>query len=165
MLDKVRRMAEQFDILHFHVDVFHYPLAVSFAARTITTMPRRLRHSRVAEGARSLSRVPFGFDFEQPAAPDAACQMGGNRLSWPSTQSASFQIRLPKGGYFAFLGPISPEKRPDLAIEIAVRAGARLKIAAKFDRADEAYWKDVIKPMINSLFPNVEFVGEIGERD
>jgi glycosyltransferase involved in cell wall biosynthesis len=42
MLDKVRRMAGQFDILHFHVDVFHYPLAVSFAARTITTMHGRL---------------------------------------------------------------------------------------------------------------------------
>jgi glycosyltransferase involved in cell wall biosynthesis len=71
---------------------------------------------------------------------------------------------VPKGGYFAFLGRISPEKRPDLAIEIALRAGARLKIAAKVDRADQAYWKNVIKPMIESS-PNVEFVGEIGERD
>ena len=67
-------------------------------------------------------------------------------------------------GYFAFLGRISPEKRPDLAIEIAVRAGARLKLAAKIDRADEAYWKDVIKSLVDSS-PNVEFVGEIGERD
>ena len=70
----------------------------------------------------------------------------------------------PKGGYFAFLGRISPEKRPDLAIEIAVRAGARLKIAAKVDRVDQVYWKNVIKPMIDSS-PNVEFVGEIGDRD
>jgi glycosyltransferase involved in cell wall biosynthesis len=70
----------------------------------------------------------------------------------------------PSGGYFAFLGRISPEKRPDLAIEIAVRAGARLKIAAKVDRSDQAYWKNVNKPMIDSS-PNVEFVGEIGERD
>ena len=90
MLDKVRRMAEQFDILHFHVDILHYPLAVDFAARTLrhawTT-----GHSRVAEGECSLSGIPFGFDLERPAAPDAASQMGGNRPSRPSTQSASIQ--------------------------------------------------------------------------
>ena len=70
----------------------------------------------------------------------------------------------PKGGYLAFLGRISPEKRPDRAIEIASRAGAKLKIAAKIDRADQAYWKDVIGPMI-ATHSNVEFVGEIGEHE
>jgi hypothetical protein len=64
MLDKVRRMAEQFDILHFQVDVLHYPLAVDFAARTITTMHGRLDLPELRKGACSLSRVPFGFDFE-----------------------------------------------------------------------------------------------------
>ena len=89
--------------------------------------------------------------------------MDGNHLSRPSTQSASLQSRS-AGWIFRVFGRISPEKRPDLAIEIAVRAGARLKIAAKVDRADQAYWKNVIKPMIDSS-PKVEFVGEIGERD
>jgi glycosyltransferase involved in cell wall biosynthesis len=70
----------------------------------------------------------------------------------------------PQGGYLAFLGRISPEKRPDRAIEIAKRAGAKLKIAAKIDRVDEAYWNEVIKPMIAAA-PNVEFVGEINERE
>ena len=42
----------------------------------------------------------------------------------------------PEGGYLAFLGRISPEKRPDRAIEIAARAGLPLKIAAKVDRVD-----------------------------
>jgi glycosyltransferase involved in cell wall biosynthesis len=70
----------------------------------------------------------------------------------------------PKGGYLAFLGRIAPEKRPDLAIEIAVRAGVRLKIAAKIDKVDQVYWTNVIRPMIASS-PNVEFVGEIGDRD
>ncbi len=70
----------------------------------------------------------------------------------------------PKGGYLAFLGRISPEKRPDRAIEIAVRAGAKLKIAAKIDKVDQEYWTNVIEPMVASS-PNVEYVGEIGERD
>ena len=64
MLDRVRRMAGEFDILHFHVDVLHYPLAVEFAARTITTNARTTRPSSAAEGARSLSRIPFGVDFQ-----------------------------------------------------------------------------------------------------
>jgi glycosyltransferase involved in cell wall biosynthesis len=70
----------------------------------------------------------------------------------------------PKGGYLAFLGRISPEKRPDRAIEIAVRAGAKLKIAAKIDKVDHEYWTNVIEPMVASS-PNVEYIGEIGERD
>ena len=163
MLDKVRRMAEQFDILHFHVDVFHYPLAVSFAARTITTMHGRLdipELRRVHAAFRGFPLVSISNNQRLPMPP----------VKWAGTVYHGLPRNLlpfnptPKGGYFAFLGRISPEKRPDLAIEIAVRAGARLKIAAKVDRADEAYWKDVIKPMIDTS-PNVEFVGEIGERD
>jgi glycosyltransferase involved in cell wall biosynthesis len=70
----------------------------------------------------------------------------------------------PNDSYFAFLGRISPEKRPDRAIEIANRVGAKLKIAAKIDRADQSYWDEVVKPMIAAA-PNVEYVGEINERE
>jgi glycosyltransferase involved in cell wall biosynthesis len=67
-------------------------------------------------------------------------------------------------GYLLFLGRISPEKRPDRAIEIATRAGVPLKIAAKIDKTDEAYWKMKIEPLVrgNRL---VDFVGEVGEAD
>ena len=68
----------------------------------------------------------------------------------------------PKGGYLAFLGRISPEKRPDRAIEIAARAGLPLKIAAKVDKHDQAYWDEKIEPMIRA-HPNVEYIGEIAE--
>ena len=71
---------------------------------------------------------------------------------------------LGAGDYLAFLGRISPEKRPDRAIEIAVRAGIPLKIAAKVDKADQTYWDDVIRPMVES-HPNVEFTGEINESE
>jgi glycosyltransferase involved in cell wall biosynthesis len=67
----------------------------------------------------------------------------------------------PRGNYFAFLGRISPEKRPDRAIEIAAGAGVRLKIAAKVDGADQAYFRRHIKPLLCQ--PHVEFIGEISE--
>ena len=66
------------------------------------------------------------------------------------------------GRYLAFLGRISPEKRPDRAIEIAKRVGMPLKIAAKVDKVDEEYFASVIEPMMDD--PLIEFVGEIDER-
>jgi glycosyltransferase involved in cell wall biosynthesis len=71
-------------------------------------------------------------------------------------------FRAEHDSYLAFIGRISPEKRPDRAIEIAVRCGLPLKIAAKVDKADEVYWRDVIEPMVRAN-PNVEFIGEIDE--
>jgi glycosyltransferase involved in cell wall biosynthesis len=70
----------------------------------------------------------------------------------------------PKGDYLAFLGRISPEKRPDRAIEIAKRTGLQLKIAAKVDAADRVYWETVIEPMLRQNASHVEFIGEIDEQ-
>jgi glycosyltransferase involved in cell wall biosynthesis len=67
------------------------------------------------------------------------------------------------GGYLAFLGRISPEKAPDAAIRIAARAGMKLRIAAKVDRADEEYFHDRIEPLLDQ--PHVEFLGEISDND
>src|SRR5262249_12821940 len=65
--------------------------------------------------------------------------------------------------YLAFLGRISPEKRPDRAIRIAIKAGIKLKIAAKVDPADQKYFESEIEPLLGS--PGVEFLGEINESE
>jgi glycosyltransferase involved in cell wall biosynthesis len=67
----------------------------------------------------------------------------------------------PHGHYLAFLGRISPEKRPDRAIAIARAAGLPLKIAAKVDKVDEAYFQNVIAPLLDG--GQIEFLGEINE--
>ena len=66
------------------------------------------------------------------------------------------------GDYLVFLGRISPEKRPDRAIEIAVRSGKRLKIAAKIDNVDREYWEQKIEPLVEA-HDNVEYLGEVNE--
>jgi glycosyltransferase involved in cell wall biosynthesis len=71
--------------------------------------------------------------------------------------------RVPRGDYLAFVGRFSPEKRPDRAIEIARRAGMKLKMAAKVDAADREYFETHVRPLLS--LPHVEYVGEIGERD
>src|SRR5207245_2136073 len=68
----------------------------------------------------------------------------------------------PQGqGYLAFLGRISPEKRPDRAIAIAKATGRQLKIAAKVDPADRTYFEEKIEPLLDH--PLIEFIGEIGD--
>src|SRR5690606_34924536 len=62
-----------------------------------------------------------------------------------------------------FLGRISPEKRPDRAIEIAVRSGMPLTIAAKVDPADGDYFDARIAPLLRH--PLVHFIGEVGEAE
>jgi glycosyltransferase involved in cell wall biosynthesis len=70
---------------------------------------------------------------------------------------------LKQGSYLAFLGRISPEKRPDRAIRIARAAGIPLKIAAKVDKVDEDYFRGDILPLLDG--PGAEFIGEINERE
>jgi glycosyltransferase involved in cell wall biosynthesis len=65
------------------------------------------------------------------------------------------------GGYFVFIGRISREKRVDRAIDIAERCGMRLYIGAKIDKADEPYFNECVKPLLN--LPMVEFLGEVNE--
>jgi glycosyltransferase involved in cell wall biosynthesis len=163
MLDAVRELADEFDVLHFHVDVLHYPPIREFVDRAVTTLHGRLD---VPEARRLYSvfsgapLVSISHDQRKPMPPvnwSGMVYHGLPRDLLPVSPKAT-------GGYLAFLGRISPENRPDLAIEIASRVGAKLKIAVKVDRADQAYWEERIKPLIDAN-PNVEYVGEINERE
>mgnify|MGYP001335282367 CR=1 FL=1 len=162
MLEEVRQRAAAFDVLHFHIDYLHFPLVRPFAERTVTTLHGRLDLPDLRPLYAAFADLPLvsiSDDQRRPLPP----------VNWVGTVHHGLPRDLlpftaePKGGYLAFLGRISPEKRPDRAIEIAVRTGLPLKIAAKVDRADEAYWRETIAPMIEA-HPEVEFVGEINER-
>ena len=162
MLDEVRRRIDEFDILHFHIDVIHAPLVRDIADRTLTTLHGRLD---------LLDLLPFYSTFRDlPLASISHDQRQYlNDVNWQGTVYHGLPhdllpFRRNVGDYLAFLGRISPEKGPDQAIEIAVRSGMRLKIAAKVDCADQAYWEEKIRPMIEG-HPDVEFIGEIGESD
>jgi glycosyltransferase involved in cell wall biosynthesis len=65
------------------------------------------------------------------------------------------------GGYLAFLGRMTPDKRVDRAIAIAKRVGMPLRIAAKFDSAYRTYFESEVEPFIDGS--SVEYLGEIGE--
>jgi glycosyltransferase involved in cell wall biosynthesis len=162
MLDEVRRRIDQFDVLHFHVDLLHAPLMRDLADRTLTTLHGRLDLPDLAPFYAAFCDLPLvSISNNQRRYLGSAHWIGTVYHGLPR---ALLPFRSNADGYLAFLGRISPEKRPDLAIEIAARSGIPLKIAAKVDRADQAYWETKIRPMVADN-PDVEFIGEIGERD
>ncbi|KGM34361.1 glycosyltransferase family 4 protein [Inquilinus limosus] len=162
MLHEVRRRAAEFDILHFHVDLIHFPLFEDIAHRTVTTLHGRLDLKDLPEVYRRFPDYPLVSISDSQRAPLADA-------GWVATVHHGMAEDLfrpaaaPRGDYLAFLGRISPEKRPDRAIEIARRSGRRLRIAAKVDGADRVYFKETIEPLLSD--PLVEFIGEIGDAD
>jgi glycosyltransferase involved in cell wall biosynthesis len=162
MMDRVRRRADEFDVLHFHIDACHFPLFREVAARTITTLHGRqdLPDLKVLyAGFPDMPLVSISDDQRHPV-PSA---------NFVTTIHHGLPVDLhsftahPKGGYLAFLGRICPEKRVDRAIAIARAAGLPLKIAAKVDQADKEYFRTEIEPLLGK--PGVEFVGEIDEAE
>jgi glycosyltransferase involved in cell wall biosynthesis len=160
-LEHVRQRLNEFEIVHFHSDYIHFPLVRSLAAgRTITTMHGRLDLHDYQALFTEFSDVPLVSISNHQRTPLAGANWYGTVYHGLPPTVCRFQAR-PRGDYFAFLGRISPEKRPDRAIEIAARAGVKLKIAAKVDVADEPYFRTHIQPLLAQ--PHVEFIGEISE--
>jgi glycosyltransferase involved in cell wall biosynthesis len=161
MVDEVRRRLHDFDVLHFHIDHLHYPIARSHPGRILTTLHGRLDLPDLLPFYSAFPELPLVSISESQRWPMPPVNWLGTVLHGLPRDLLPYQ-EAPSGGYLAFLGRISPEKGPDKAIEIAAKAGLPLKMAAKIDDADRQYWTQVIEPMI-SAHPNVEFVGEINE--
>jgi glycosyltransferase involved in cell wall biosynthesis len=160
-LARVRAQAEAFDVLHFHTDMLHFPFFEAIAPRTLTTTHGRLDLKGLAEVYHRWRAFPL-------VSISAAQREPLPRANWAGTVHHGVTSRLyaftPRSrGYLAFLGRISPEKRPDRAIAIARRLGRRLRIAAKVDWIDRPYFEARIRPLLDD--PLIEFVGEIGDRE
>jgi glycosyltransferase involved in cell wall biosynthesis len=160
MLDRVRAAADEFDFLHFHIDQFHFPLFRPQAERTVTTL-----HGR--QDLPDLRPLYIGFSDMPLVSISNAQRRPIPNANYVATIHHGIPKHLyeptfePRGGYLAFIGRISPEKRPDRAIKLARTLGIPLKIAAKVDKVDEVYFREEIAPLINQ--PGVEYIGEINE--
>jgi glycosyltransferase involved in cell wall biosynthesis len=158
-LETVARRAQEFDVIHSHIDYFGYPLLRRLGTPSVTTLHGRL----------DLPELPalYGLYSDTPVVSISDSQ----RAPLPQANFVATVLHgLPRhllnkgngrGGYLAFLGRISPEKAPDAAIRIAARAGVPLKIAAKVDRVDQEYFKTTVEPLLRQA--DVEFIGEIRE--
>ena len=162
-LAEVFERAQEFDIVHCHTGYLAFPLARFSQAATIHTMHGRLDLPDVFPVYRHFRDEPLvsiSMDQRRP--------LDGLGVTWAGTVYHGLpmgQFAYSRGGgeYLAFLGRISPEKRPDLAIAVAKQAGVPLKIAAKVDPVDRGYFEREIEHLLDH--PLIDFVGEIGEDD
>jgi glycosyltransferase involved in cell wall biosynthesis len=161
MLERVARSAGQFDVLHFHIDYMHFPLSRRGRYAHLTTLHGRLDIPDLLPLYREFSDMPVVSISNSQRAP----------LPWVNWQGTVYHglphdlytLHAEPGKYLAFVGRISPEKRVDRAIEIAVKAGLPFKIAAKVDKVDQDYFEELIEPMLEH--PLVEYIGEIGDHE
>jgi glycosyltransferase involved in cell wall biosynthesis len=161
MLQTIAERAEEFDIIHSHVDYLGYPIFQRVGVPFVTTLHGRLDLPELSPLYDAFDEVPVVSisDSQREPLPHAnyvATVLHGlpERLLLPSFGT---------GGYLAFIGRISPEKAPDAAIRIAAQAGMKLKIAAKVDAVDREYFTTKIEPLIKG--PDVEYIGEISDAE
>jgi glycosyltransferase involved in cell wall biosynthesis len=157
--------ADDFDIVHAHTDVWTLPFTTFSSVPTVITLHGRL-DIEVARSTLALypdaPLVSISNDQRRAVADlplrwMATCPNGLDLGAYAKTPASAGR------DYLAFVGRITPEKRPDWAVEVARRAGLPLRVAAKIDPLDNEYWETEIEPLFRSA--DVEFVGEIGEAD
>jgi glycosyltransferase involved in cell wall biosynthesis len=158
-LEAVIRQWHGFDVVHFHEDWLHLPWLRRSPRPGLITMHGRLDLPDFAPLYREYDEIPLVSISDDQRKPLAWA-------NWRATihhglPEGLYRFRAEHGRYLAFLGRICPEKRVDRAIDIAKRAGVRLRIAAKVDPVDEAYFEREIRQLIED--PLIDFVGEIGE--
>ncbi len=161
LLEAIRRQAAEFDVLHFHMDYWSFPLFTRQRTPFVTTMHGRLDLPELQPIFAAFPEVPVVSISNAQRRPLPQAHFVKTVLHGLPENLLTPQNVKPS--YLAFLGRICPEKCPDRAIRIARRAGIPLKIAAKVDRADQEYFDEVIRPMLNG--PGVEMIGEINDAE
>lgn len=160
MLDQVAARHAEFNVLHFHIDLFHYPLFRTMAHRTLTTLHGRQDLPERPAVYRAFPHMPLVSISNHQRLPVPPVNWMGT--VYHGLPDGLLRLGGGAGGYLAFLGRICPDKGPLEAIEIARRAGVPLKMAAKVDPADAKYFAEQVKPVLDRS-PHVDFIGEIND--
>lgn len=159
MLEMLQQRIKDYDVVHYHIDYQHFLLTRKNKKPNLTTMHGRLNIPDIFPLHKEFDDMPLVSISNSQRAPLP-------NSNWVSTIYHGIPKDLMKfheepGEYLAFLGRISPEKRVDRAIEIAIKCGIPLKIAAKVDKVDLDYFNSKIKPLLEH--PLIEFIGEIND--
>jgi glycosyltransferase involved in cell wall biosynthesis len=159
MLEQVRRRADEFDFLHFHLDYYPFSLFSRHTTPFLTTLHGRLDLPELQPVFNTFSSLPVISISNAQRRP--VPQAGWVRTVYHGLPADLLGPQAATPTYLAFLGRISPEKRVDRAIRIAERCGLPIKIAAKVDKVDQDYFDEQIKPLMS--LPFVDYIGEIAD--
>jgi glycosyltransferase involved in cell wall biosynthesis len=162
MLSNVRERADEFDMLHFHVEQLQVPLFYQLRHKCVSTLHGRLDMPDFHPVYKAFPKMPLVSisDSQRVPLPPG--------INWLATiphglPEENYRFNPNAGKYLAFLGRMSPEKRPDRAIEVAKGVGIPLKMAAKVDPSEVTYFEQHIKPLLDH--PLIEYIGEIGDHE
>jgi glycosyltransferase involved in cell wall biosynthesis len=160
LLERVARRADDFDVIHCHLDWVHIPLLRRLGPPFVTTLHGRLDLPHLKSLVSGFADAPFISISNSQRAPLTA-------LNWIDTIYHGLPERLltpnlRPGSYLAFLGRFTPEKGAHVAIRLARKAHLPLRMAAKIPRQQSRYFKEQIEPLLDG--DQVEFVGEVNER-
>jgi glycosyltransferase involved in cell wall biosynthesis len=161
MLERVRQMSSEFDLLHFHLDYYPFSLFARQSTPFITTLHGRLDLPELQPVFSAFPTTPLVSISNSQRRP--VHHANWVRTIYHGLPEKLLTPRAVKPAYLAALGRIAPEKSMDRAIRIAKRCGIPLKIAAKVDRADQEYYEAVVKPLLDPPF--IEYIGEIGDHE
>jgi glycosyltransferase involved in cell wall biosynthesis len=158
-VQQVLDRADEFDIIHSHLEWWSLPLARVSKTPVVATFHGRLDLSwsevlfrNPPDGLVAISRS------QSSVHPNVPWTVIHNGLT---LDGAPFQSE--RSDAFCFVGRVDPEKGAVEAIEIAQRAGRRLRIAAKVGNMPEqrAYYDDVFRPALEKAGRDVEYLGEL----
>ncbi|TGP45977.1 glycosyltransferase family 4 protein [bacterium M00.F.Ca.ET.228.01.1.1] len=159
-LARVADLAHEFDVVHFHGDPLHFPLTRSLPCKSLTTLHGQLLPMDHGPLFREFSSAPLVSisDDQRKPVPSA---------NWQATihhglPTDEFQFQPLPGDYLLFLGRLMPGKRPDLAVEIAKRAGLPLKMAGKVHPGEREYFAQQIEPLLERSRDFTDYLGEVG---
>jgi glycosyltransferase involved in cell wall biosynthesis len=159
-LARAWQRAEDFDLLHSHVETLGFLFARHCPRPVVTTLHGRLDTAGIPSLLQEFRDIPLVAisDSQGRWWPD---------LNWTSTIHHGLPLQqMPfstePGDYLAFVGRVTPEKGIPDSIALARRTGLRLRIAAKvYDPHEKEHYKRVVAPAIEEGV--VEFLGELGE--
>lgn len=168
-LELVYSQAHEFDIIHSHLDYLPFPLARRVATPTVSTLHGRLDLPELQPIYRAFPDMPLVSISNSQRRPLPFAR-------WVATVYNGVDLRPytpepQRGSYLAFVGRFAPEKRVEVAVEVARRTGIPLKIAARpplavalsvSDENEQRYYREVVEPLLAD--PLVEYVGELDDR-
>lgn len=160
-VDAVLRSADDFDVIHAHLDFAGVVLARLSPTPVVATFHGRLDKPWAD---RFLADPPPGL-----CAISAAQASAHPHVPWRivadglSLAEAPFADR--PGDDLCFVGRMAPEKGAVDAVAIARQTGRRLRVAAKEPAVplERDYFENVFRPAMRTA--DVEFIGEVGRVD
>ena len=157
-LSKVFERASEFDIIHSHMDYATLPYGKFSKTPVVHTL-----HGIFTPLTEKIFGQHRQENFISISNSQRRPDLGLNYVATVYNAIAVNKFKFyaqPKHDtpYLAFLGRMSIEKGPHLAIEIAKRTGWHLKMAGKIDFANKRFFEEEVLPYIDG--EQIEFLGE-----